>query len=399
MHPEIIRAWWFHRQGLDGSLAGAPAAGILAKTGWARSVGGANPYLSLFARGSVSKDQAEKAAASVEIHELPCARGCTYVVPKEHYALALTVGQGFSDASAMATATKFLGVTVDEIDRLQDRVVEALKSGPMDPKQIKEAVGDAARSLGEEGKKRGQTTTLPLALGKLQSAARIRRLPVDGRLDNQRYKYTVWSPSPLEGGTMSKEEAYQRLARLYFQWIGPASLANFQWFSGLGVKASKAAVEGLGLEPLEEGSELLILPEDREEVFSYRAPKDEQVALIGSIDGLVHLRRDLVMHLDERDRGQEMQGEKLYTVGGVQDLSNHGIFDRGRLIGLWEYDPQAREIAWRTFSPPTQAVKEAVERTQAFVRDQLGDARSFSLDSPESRKPRLEALRKGAINV
>jgi len=34
-----------------------------------------------------------------------------------------------------------------------------------------------------------------------------------------------------------------------------------------------------------------------------------------------------------------------------------------------------------------------VQRTERFVRDQLGDARSFSLDSPESRAPRIAALR------
>ena len=34
----------------------------------------------------------------------------------------------------------------------------------------------------------------------------------------------------------------------------------------------------------------------------------------------------------------------------------------------------------------------AVERTERFVRDDLGDARSFSLDSPKSRAPRIEAL-------
>jgi hypothetical protein len=39
-------------------------------------------------------------------------------------------------------------------------------------------------------------------------------------------------------------------------------------------------------------------------------------------------------------------------------------------------------------------VEEAIATTEAFVRDQLGDARQFSLDSPESRKERLAALRK-----
>ena len=32
-------------------------------------------------------------------------------------------------------------------------------------------------------------------------------------------------------------------------------------------------------------------------------------------------------------------------------------------------------------------------RASYQVRDQLGDARSFSLDSPKSRTPRIEALR------
>ena len=44
------RAWWAHRQGLDGSLAGASPESVLARSGWARSVAGAGPYLTLFAR-------------------------------------------------------------------------------------------------------------------------------------------------------------------------------------------------------------------------------------------------------------------------------------------------------------------------------------------------------------
>jgi len=39
------------------------------------------------------------------------------------------------------------------------------------------------------------------------------------------------------------------------------------------------------------------------------------------------------------------------------------------------------------------ALDRAVAETQAYVRDQLGDARSFSLDSPKSRAPRIAALR------
>ena len=36
----------------------------------------------------------------------------------------------------------------------------------------------------------------------------------------------------------------------------------------------------------------------------------------------------------------------------------------------------------------------AVDATAAYLRDQVGDARAFSLDSPKARAPRLAALRK-----
>jgi hypothetical protein len=54
----------------------------------------------------------------------------------------------------------------------------------------------------------------------------------------------------------------------------------------------------------------------------------------------------------------------------------------------------ASSIVWATFRRrKDKALTAAVEETEAFVRDQLGDARSFSLDSPKSRVARLDALR------
>jgi hypothetical protein len=49
-----------------------------------------------------------------------------------------------------------------------------------------------------------------------------------------------------------------------------------------------------------------------------------------------------------------------------------------------------------TFGKATAAVRECVARMETYVRDQLGDARSFSLDSPKSRAPRIAAIRKSA---
>ena len=55
MDAARLRAWWWQRQGLDGSLEGKSAAEVLDRAGWARSVGGANPYLTLFARAGLGR--------------------------------------------------------------------------------------------------------------------------------------------------------------------------------------------------------------------------------------------------------------------------------------------------------------------------------------------------------
>jgi len=395
MDESRIRAWWSHRQGLDGSLQGKPAAQVLERSGWARSVAGVGPYLTLYARGGVSREAADAAVAALEIHELPAARGCTYVVPASDFALALRVGQQFG-GNDLKVAYK-LGVTDEEIEKLSDAVLAALARGPLEPEQIREATGRAARSLGEEGKKKGITTTLPIALGKLQNLGKIRRVPVNGRLDQQKYRYTLWKPNPLASLRLSTDEAYTELARRFFRWIGPATLGEFQWFSGLGVKAGKAAVDPLGLVPLENGSERLMFADDRDQLRSFRAPTKPQYQLVSSLDAISTLRRDVKTLLDPKDWNRQVfVDKKAMAAGGLTDLPNHAILDRGRLVGLWEYDTEAQSIAWSSFGISDQALAAAVKETEGYIRDQVGDARSFSLDSPKSRVARIAALRSSA---
>jgi hypothetical protein len=393
MNETTIRAWWSHRQGLDGSLERKSPAQILEQSGWARSVGGAGPYLTLFARAGTSRAEADRSVAELEIHELPAARGCTYVVPSSEFALALKVGQAFNDGD-MKVAYK-LGVTDKEVDKLCGAVVKVLGKGPLEPEQIREATAGAARNLGPEGKKKGLATTLPLALGRLQAAGEIRRIPVNGRLDQQRYRYALWRPNPLAAFRLSAEEAYTELAHRFFRWIGPATLAEFQWFSGLGVKASAAALEPLKLVPLASGSDRLMFADDREKLIAFKVPAREQYALVSSLDAISALRRDVKGLLDARDLERKIFADKsTKTAASLSDLPNHAILDRGRLVGLWEYDFDAQSIVWASFGDKDNALEEAVGRTERYVREQLGDARSFSLDSPKSRAPRIDALRK-----
>jgi hypothetical protein len=391
MDETKLRAWWSHRQGLDGRLDGMSAAEVLEQTGWARSVGGVGPYLTLFARAGIGRQAVDDAVGRLEIHELPSARGCTYVVPAADFSLALKVGQGFSDETK--TAQK-LGVTGAEIEKLCSAVLKALAKGPLDPEELREAAGGAARNLGAEGKKKGLSTTMPVALDRLQSAGEIRRVPTNGRLDQQRYRYALWRPNPLDRFKLSVGEAYTELARRFFTWIGPATLAELQWFSGLGVKAARAAVEPLGLKPLESKEEHLMLPQDHADFAAFKVPKQPQYVLVSSLDGISHLRRDVrgLLAPEDMNRG-------ILSENGLTDLPSHAILDRGRLIGFWEYDVTTESIVWMSFIPRNPELEKAVARTEHFVRSELGDARSFSLDSPKSRAPRIDALRKAALRL
>jgi hypothetical protein len=393
MSDQKLRAWWFHRQGLDGSLEGARADEVLTRAGWARSVGGVGPYLTLWSRAGIGREAADRAVSQLEIHELPAARGCTYVVPGPDFALALTVGRPFGQAE-LNTAYK-LGVTPAELDRLREAVLRALAKGPLDPDGIRDAVGPAARSLGEAGKKKGLSTTLPLALGTLQSTGEIRRIPVNGRLDQQRYRYTLWRPNPIGRTGPTDPDSMVDLARRYFSWVGPATPAEFQWFSGLGVKAAKEATAPLGLVPAEPGADRLLLPDDATDYRKFTPPAKPRYALVGSLDSIQAHRRGMDGILDPADAKRKVPIEKgEQPAGELADLPAHAILDRGRLIGLWEYDPEAESIVFATFGIKDKALDQMIERTEAFVRDDLGDARSFSLDSPKSRLPKLAALRK-----
>jgi hypothetical protein len=376
-----LRAWWSHKQGLDGSLTTDDPAEVLARTGWARSVGGVNPYLQLFSRAGIGRAQADQAVADLAIHELPSARGCTYVLPAADFGIGLKVGEGA--ALAEVAVCERLGVPRSEIDKVGEAVLGALEDAgePLDPRQLKEVLGDVVRSLGEAGKKKGVSTTLPVALGVLQGAGEIRRVPLSGRLDQQRYSYVRWSPPPAP----PLDEARTELARRYWTWTGGASLKHFRWFSAFTAKDAKAAIEPLGLVPLQD--DLLALPEDAAAFADFEPPSRPAYSLVGWIDGITLLRRDLPSVLEDADT------ELVKRVGGISDLPAQGIVDRGRVVGLWEYDKTAEQIAWGSFVPADDALRDAVARTEAFVRDQLGDARGGSLDNPDKRGPRLEAVR------
>jgi hypothetical protein len=174
-------------------------------------------------------------------------------------------------------------------------------------------------------------------------------------------------------------------------------LAEFQWFSGLGVKTSKAAIDPLELVSVENGSDLLMFEDDLDSFRQFKLPAKPQYALVSCLDAISTLRRNVKGLLDRKDWDRKVFVDKsMLSAGSLSDFPNHAILDRGRLIGLWEFDLETQSIAWTSFGVRDKTLNATVEATEKYIRDQVGDARTFSLDSPKSRMPRIQALRKAA---
>ena len=132
-----------------------------------------------------------------------------------------------------------------------------------------------------------------------------------------------------------------------------------------------------------------MLPDDVERLAAFEAPAEEQIQLLAGTDSLVLLRRNSADMFAEQDRDKKVLGS---TLALQADLPDHPILDRGRIIGLWQYDPGKARIAHWLFDGPTPAVTRRIAEVEAWIRDELGDFRSFSLDSPASRQDRIDAL-------
>ncbi len=385
--PARLRAWAWHRQGLDGSLAGCTAEQVFARAGWARSIGGANPYLTLFARAGIRREQVDADIRAHRILELPTARGCTYVLGRKDFDWALQLGRDAAETTFKVLGR--LGVDRGEITLLEEQVVHILDeaSGPMDPKQLREQLGESVRSLGEDGRKKGAATTLPTALGILQAHGRIRRVPANSRLDQQRYAYELWDLGP---SMLTDDDARAELIRRYLGWTGGATFNQTRWFTGFTVAQSTAALAAVHAVEVTTaaGDTLWMLPDDVGRLAAFEEPSEEQIQLLAGSDSLVLLRRNAADLLAEDDRDRDVLAPQALQA----DLPDHPILDRGRIIGLWQYDPGRERIVSWLFAGATPAVTRRIAEVEAWIRDDLSDFRAFSLDSPASRQSRIDRL-------
>ena len=85
------------------------------------------------------------------------------------------------------------------------------------------------------------------------------------------------------------------------------------------------------------------------------------------------------------------------TLGDAKHISMRTVFDGDRLVGFWEWDPDAGAIVFSTFAPLPAARRKLVEAAArelgSLLRDDLGHAKSFSLDTALAIKERAAIVK------
>lgn len=84
-----------------------------------------------------------------------------------------------------------------------------------------------------------------------------------------------------------------------------------------------------------------MLPDDVAGLAAFEEPAEEQIQLLAGTDSLVLLRRNAAELLAGEDQDKPALGRLALQA----DLPDHPILDRGRIIGLWQYDPAEGRIA------------------------------------------------------
>ena len=272
-----------------------------------------------------------------EIHELPTARGCTYVVPATDFAWGLQVGRGAAEAEVKVLGR--LGIERDE-DRTVGRVgagnPAAVQRQPHNNRwtlaSLRKSWAESpqhGRSGQEEGLKHDAARRFGIVAG------RRAHPPCAGQRAVGPATLLVCGVGVAGNRPATKQCGH--VVERFLGWTGGATLGQVRWFTAFTVAQSKKALAGIGAVGMKTAGDdvLWMMPEDVSLMATFEVPTDEDVQLLAGSDSLVLLRRNSSDLFDEKGKAsvQGMTGSAL-----AADLSDHPIVDRGRIIGLWQYD-------------------------------------------------------------
>ena len=400
------RAHWVRNAGLATPVGGG-LEDLVARTGWLRSLGGVDPALALLARRpGLDMTDVSTALVTGTLCVVPAVRNCIYVVPAATRAAALAEARSLWEKRITREAGT-AGFDMAELESVGEAVLEVLAAAPApapngDPlttDQIRAALPDGTiRSLGEQGRAVGMSSTLPPALRLLEFSDRIRRRPAGGRLDSEKH---LWVPNPSPSPDVRDSSARRAdLVTGFVAQTGPVAPSDIADWLGASKGATSEAVEAAGLTEVEiiGLGPAYVHPEQLDSLLSAAPLPDGLVRLLGFED------LALVAHTPGAWFAPENHGLRLpvwgrgsHTLGGAHHIAMRTVLVGEHMAGFWAWDPDARAVEMvlleSTDAATAAALGEEAELTTLFLRDAFGHARMTANDGDATERSRLEAVR------
>ncbi len=396
MNLSDARRIWFDRQGLA-SPKPRGVAELIAEHGWLRTFGG-NAYISCRARTVRfgKRDLDDAVFADQTVLNVPSVRSCVMLVPHTDAGLALRAALPAVDKATARAASK-CGFELDEIEDLGKAVVRALARGPATPDELRERLpAGQVKSLGEAGKKIGESSTLTVALKLLTARGVLQRLPENDTVAASRLRYALFAanPSTVADSPGDAEGLAQALVARYLHWAAPATANEVASWSGLGKKAVAAALTAVSAQTLEvkgRDDAHFALPDDRFVAKSTAGKR--RFVFLPADDMYMGLRGSLSALVDGDCPDVRVGNEPLIAES---HWSCHVLLDAGVVIGAWDWHPERRCVIWRAFGKLAAAEQKSIDAEAQllgdFIGGELGDLRMSSLDSLAARLTRIEAI-------
>ena len=244
----------------------------------------------------------------------------------------------------------------------------------------------------------GISSTLPPALRELEFRGSIVRTLEGGRLDTERYLWEA-NPDGLGDGPGDPAEVHRHLADNFFGHTGVGAVDRFASWAGIGKRDARAAVSRLQGEPVRvEG-----LGDDYFAVRNEDGPPAAGIAFLPFEDNLIQLQPGVAPLVDPKhhDLPVPVWGRgKDQTLGTANHMAYRSIALDGEVIGVWEFDPDGEAVVWTTFvelpRPQRSNVEEEADRVARFLREDVGRAISFSIDTEDDLRRRCAGIKEMA---
>jgi len=341
------------------------------------------PYLSLWSRmHGFDRQQLEAELYDQRtLVRVLCMRYTMHIVPPQRMPVAFQAMKGRLHKQHVRQMHQLLvwaglcreGEEPETLRRLQDQVADALADGqPRTVSELSRTVPKLKAQMEYSvGRTLGQLSVGSRLVPGMCTLGLLVRTRPRGTWRSNLHQYAplaAWLPD-VDLDSVAPEDAQARLVRGYLAALGPSSVEDIVWWSGLTKRDTRRALTTLGSKVVEceiedLGAGYVMLAADLDLLQASRATTEPTVNLLPSLDPYIMGYQDRRRFLIAEHRGQvfDRSGNAFATV-----------WVNGRVVGVWREQDEAIELlVWEDVE--SEALTEEAKRLGRFLCGQEVEA-------------------------